>query len=252
MSAVNNGVNWLRFYDRQPQAGLRLFCFPYAGAGPSVFKDWSALLLPGVELIGVNYPGRESRVREALVNDLNVLVNALAVAILPHLDKPFAFFGHSMGSYVCYELSRILEQRHRLRPELVFISAAGAPHLPEPNPIHALPASEFLKALLRLNGFPPEVLGSPELVHRALPILRADFTACETYHYKIESPAAFPLTVYGGTDDRRVGAERLEAWRQHAGVSFSMNWFDGDHFYLRPRLQRVLGSVNSELAGLRP
>lgn len=250
MSSSNTGGAWLRFFDRQPCAGLRLFCFPYAGAGPSVFKDWPALLLPGVEVIGVNYPGRESRIKEALTNNLHVLVDALAKAIVPYLDRPFAFFGHSMGAYVCYELSQVLEQRNALRPEQVFISAAGAPHLPEPDPIHKLSSRDFLKALLRLDGFSPEVLAHPELVQLVLPALRADFTACETYRFQIEAPAMFPLTIYGGTMDKRVGRDRLEAWRQHAGSSFSMSLFEGDHFYLRPKRHRLLGSVNGHLADL--
>ncbi|GAB4197012.1 MAG: alpha/beta fold hydrolase [Wenzhouxiangellaceae bacterium] len=244
------GRQWLRHFDGCREPALRLFCFPYAGSGPSIYRDWPELLLPAVALAGVVYPGREARASEPPERDLEAIVEPLSQAILPYLDKPFAFFGHSMGAYVAYELSRRLEQRHGIRPEHLFLSAAGAPHLPEPHPIHHLPPAEFLRALLRLNGFPREVLSDARQVRQSLPVLRADFSACENYQYQVGSPLMFPLSVYGGSSDARVAPQRLEAWRQHAGVAFSMTLFDGDHFYLRPQKSRLLSAMNQELAGL--
>jgi medium-chain acyl-[acyl-carrier-protein] hydrolase len=239
----------LRVIRQTPGARVRLFCFPYAGAGPSVFNDWKALLPEDVDLVGVVYPGRECRAGELPARDLHALVAPLAREIQPQLDLPYAFFGHSMGAYVAFELTRRLA-REGLRPGHLFLSAAGAPHLPEPNRIHHLAGPDFLRQLLRLNGFPPEALRDAQLLRYALPILRADFTACETYRFEADAPAQSPMSVFGGDGDLRVDRARLEAWRQLAGVSFALRVFEGDHFYLRPQRQALLQCVRRELAGL--
>lgn len=237
----------LRVIRETSSATMRLFCFPYAGSGPSVFNEWKALVPPTIDLIGVVYPGRESRATEPLVHDLQALTAPLAREIQYWTDKPFAFFGHSMGAYVCFELAKALAVRG-VAPEHLFLSAAGAPHLPEPNRIHHLPSRDFLIEIVRLNGFPAEVLRSAELVKYALPILRADFTACENYQFKTGAPSRVPITVFGGSSDRRVDQDRLQAWKHHCGVSFSLRMFDGDHFYLRQNTRALVSCVTHSLA----
>lgn len=239
----------LRVIRRVPEARLRLVCFPYAGSGPSIFNDWPAHLPESVEVVGVVYPGRECRAAEAPERDLGTLTDSLLGEMAHCDDRPVAFFGHSMGAYVGFELARRMAARGR-RPQHLFLSAAGAPHLPEPAQIHHLPSREFFKALVRLNGFPAEVLRAAELVRYALPILRADFTACETYRYRADAPSPSPMTVFGGSNDIRVDRSRLEAWRQLAAVSFSLKVFDGDHFYLRERRTELLGCIRQELGRL--
>jgi len=236
----------LRVIRRNPSAQVRLFCFPYAGAGPSVFNDWSALLPASVELVGVVYPGRECRTSEAPLRDIGKIVDALAEDLLSFADKPFAFFGHSMGAYVSFELARRLGQGP-VRPQHLFLSAAGAPHLPGPARIHDLPPREFFQAVLRLNGFPVEVLRHPELVHYALPILRADLTACENYRFVAEAPMQCPMSVFGGLHDRRVDPALLQGWRQLASVAFSLQLYDGDHFYLREHKVDLVSRVARQL-----
>ncbi len=226
---------------------LRLFCFPYAGAGPSVYRDWATALPEHVELAGVVYPGRESRANERPLTNLAALVGTLVDEIGGLLDLPFAFFGHSMGAYVAFEAARSLSMRG-LRPEHVFVSAAGAPHLPEPNPVHALDPRAFFEALLRLNGFPAEVLRNAELVRYALPILRADLKACETHRFDFDRPSLFPITAYGGRSDPRVSHERIAAWRATAGVEFALRMFDGDHFFFRPQQDAVLSDMMNRLS----
>ena len=229
---------------------LRLFCFPYAGAGPSAYRDWAPLVADDVELIGVVYPGRESRAAEKPLTELAALVHALVVEFGAVLDRPYAFFGHSMGAYVAFEAARLLGARG-VPPEHVFVSAAGAPHLPEPNPVHALAPRAFFEAVLRLNGFPAEVLRHAELVRYALPILRADLTACETHRFDIDRPSLFPITAYGGRRDPRVSPERVEAWRATAGVEFALRLFDGDHFYFRAHQEAVLADMMRRLSERR-
>lgn len=187
---------------------------------------------------------------EAAVRHLPELVESLLPAIAPLMDESCVFFGHSMGALVAFEVARALNSKYGLRPEAFIASGAAAPHCPDPFPIHALPTRDFLSALLRLNGMPPEVLNDSELLAYVLPILRADFALCESYRYVVGAPLTCPISVFGGHRDPRVSRERLDAWRDHAGVSFALKMFQGDHFFIRSDRGNVLNSINRELAGL--
>ncbi len=247
MATIKIDSSWLRVLRPAPGARLRLFCFPYAGAGPAVYKPWADLLPPSIELVGVHYPGREARAGEAPLADFGQLVDQLRGAMLPYLNLPFAFFGHSMGAYVSFELCKALKRGHGLQPEHLFLSGAGAPHTPESTPIHQLPSREFLTQVIRLNGIPKEVLGSPELLSYLLPILRADFTACERYSSDPAATLSCPLTVFGGRQDPRVSAARIDAWRDYADLSIAVDMFDGDHFFLHEQRSLLLGKIVRQL-----
>ncbi len=242
--------SWCTTLSHCKQPASRLFCFPYAGSGPSVFKKWAGLLPTNVEVIGITYPGREARADEALLNSIEDLVDRLVPKITFLLDRPCVFFGYSMGALVSFELACKLSEFHGIAPQHLFISAAGAPHIPEPNPIHHLDNIAFFKALIKLNGMPREVLSSKEMIRYALPILRADFTACENYQRDLGSLVRFPMTVLGGDQDGRVDKRRLEAWRHFAGVAFKLSMFDGNHFFLRTHGDQIIASVRKVLSGI--
>lgn len=247
MANININTDWLRVLRPSPQPKLRLFCFPYAGAGPSVYRKWGAQLPASVELVGVHYPGREARAGEPPYTDFGQLVNQLRGAIMPHLDVPFAFFGHSMGAYVSFALTRALHELHGMQPEHLFLSGAGAPHAPEARPIHALPSRQFLTEVIRMNGIPKELLASPEMLSYLLPVLRADFTACENFSDPRTGSLRCPLTVFGGTCDPRVSREKIDAWRDYADSTIAINMVEGDHFFLNEQTSLVLGNIVRQL-----
>jgi medium-chain acyl-[acyl-carrier-protein] hydrolase len=173
---------------------------------------------------------------------LSPLIEALAQALVPFLDKPFAFFGHSLGALVSFELARRVRRQYGVHPLRLFVSAGRAPQIPHRGPrIHTLPDKEFLMELRRLNGTPSELLGHEELMEIMLPVLRADFALYETYLYSTEPPLNCPITAFGGLQDHRVSDSDLEAWSAQTSVSFSKRMFPGDHFFLKqPLLLRVL------------
>jgi medium-chain acyl-[acyl-carrier-protein] hydrolase len=236
--------SWVVYRKPRPQARLRLFCFPYAGGGALIYRTWSDGLPADVEVCPVQLPGRGTRMLEPLFTQLSPLIQALAQALLPLLDKPFVFFGHSLGALVSFELARQLRRQYDMQPVRLFVSAGRAPQLPHRGlPVHTLPDRDFLAELRRLNGTPRAVLEHEELMQIALPVLRADFAVYETYVYATELPLNCPISTFGGLRDRAVSQSDLEAWREQTSGSVSLQMFPGDHFFLhttQPLLLRVL------------
>jgi len=172
----------------------------------------------------------------------------LAEALLPLLDRPFALFGHSLGSLVSFELARSLQARHQARPVRLIVSAGPAPQIPRRSlPIHKLPEEEFSAQLRRLNGTSETLLSDKELMDVVLPSLRADFALNESYQYSWAPPLNCPISTYGGLSDRRVSHRDLEAWRDQTLASFSLRMFPGDHFYLKTTEPLLLQALTREL-----
>ena len=244
-----NPSPWFVCPRTAPNAETRLFLFPYAGGGPAAFGKWPADLPGNVEVWIAHYPGRGSRHNETPIKKLDDLVGNLSHAIQPLLDKPLAFFGHSMGALIAFELARHLRKNDLTQPTTLFVSGCGAPHTTDPHPsIHTLPDVELLKALQALNGVPAEVIDLPELMELLLPTLRADFEAVESYVYNSnESPLGCPIIAFGGLDDPRVSRNRLEAWAVQTNSRFKSIYFSGDHFFINTAKDKIVRSIATEM-----
>lgn len=249
---------WIEWLRKQPNAALRLFCFHYAGGTAQRAHQWTQQLAVDVEICAVELPGRGKRFMEPAYTRIEQVLDDLIPAIKPLLqEKPFVFFGHSMGALVSYELSRHLQHDHQLQPQVLLVSGHAAPHIPRQSVIHQLPDQQFWDRLIQLNGTPKEVLQHPELLDLLTPILRADFAVCETYVYDDSVGLNCPMVVYGGQADPSVAADQLGLWGQHTSNDCLVQIMAGDHFYLHnpsqhelqqhvnQQLQLVLSSVNS-------
>jgi len=238
---------WVIRFRRNERAPLRLFCFSYAGGGASIFRPWSDGLPEDVEVCCVQLPGHEYRFAEPAYTRLVPLVQALADAIFPYLDRPFAFFGHSMGALVSFELARQLRRTHDRYPVRLCLAAYRAPQLQNPNiKIYHLP-SEVFKVVLRADGIPERILQNEELMQAMLPTLRADFELCDTYLYTQEPPLECPLSIFGGTEDVRVSAADLDAWRIHTSATYSLSMLPGSHFFLHSAQDLLLAAIAQDL-----
>jgi medium-chain acyl-[acyl-carrier-protein] hydrolase len=184
---------------------------------------------------------------------LEPLVEALAGALRRYLDRPFAFFGHSMGALVAFELCRRLQREECGRPICLLASGCGAPHVRSAHSaIHALPAAQFSQELRRLNGTPAAVLDDNELMELVLPTLRADFRLCETYEYLSGPPLACPIVALGGLGDDTVSRQDLDAWREQTTGRFRARLLPGDHFFLHSSGCLLLEAIARDLAELHP
>jgi surfactin synthase thioesterase subunit len=249
MIAQNACERWVFRPRPRRDALVRLFCFPYAGAGASVFNGWPAELPGYVDACMIQPPGRENRLSEAPIRRVAMLASEIATALGPFLDVPFAFFGHSFGALVAFETARRLRQNGSPFPLHLFASGFRAPHVaPRARPIHNLPASELLDELRAFKGTPTAVFEDRELTDLLLPAIRADFEAFERYCYMPERPLECPITAMGGNRDELVSRQELAGWRSHTDSAFSTRWFEGDHFYLHPNRASLIGAVRDELA----
>ena len=226
---------WFRVQP-DPRARIRLFCFPYAGGGSAIFRHWSSEFLYPIELVPALLPAREARIREPGYTRLDKLVEKLALEIAPYLDKPFAFFGHSMGALIGFELARRLRDERGLEPEHLFVSGRRSPRIPRRDLyIHDLPEAEFVVEIERMNGTPREVLEHQELMALLIPMLRADFAVCHSYDYAPGEPLRCPITVLGGTSDEEAPREELEAWCKETTGQCRLQMLEGDHFFINQR-----------------
>lgn len=217
MTDTSNPNSWLLFPKPTPGASLRLFCFHYAGGSAQTFYAWPTYLPTTVEVGMVQLPGRVRRFAEPQITSLLPLSRIVARALEPYTDKPFAFFGHSLGALLCFEVARSLRRENGLEPLHLFVSAAEAPHRQSRDELLSrLPRTALIKKLHEFKGTPPEALQNEELMDLLLPTIRADFELCETYEYNAEAPLGCPLTIYGGIEDHEVKRERLAALR-HSG-----------------------------------
>jgi medium-chain acyl-[acyl-carrier-protein] hydrolase len=244
--AVN--TRWLAAAEPDARARVRLLCFPYAGGSAFAFRRWPGLLSPEVEVCPVHLPGRGMRLRETPFTDLRRLVDAFVPVMAEHLERPFAFFGHSMGGAIAFELSRRLRSDYGVEPLHLFISGRRAPHLPDTEPpIYNLPEPEFKEELRRLNGTPAELLEHEELMEMMIPLLRADISVSQTYKCESRPSLTCPLTVFGGLEDTHDEPEGLRAWREHTTGEFNAVMFEGGHFFINTAEQPLLRALEGAL-----
>ena len=233
------------FPGAESVAAPRLFCFPHAGGGTAAFAGWRSARIPACP---VRLPGRESRMAEAPFARMGPLVEALAGAMEGYLAEPYAFFGHSMGASVAFELARALGRLGLPGPAALFVSGARAPWcrrdwVPSPAPAD----EELIEELRHLEGTPAELLEDPLAMRAMLPALRADAALYRNYTYSEGAPLACPIHAYAGESDGRIAGEHLEAWAHETTGIFTLRRFPGGHFFLYARREEFLQGLAADL-----
>lgn len=236
---------WIVRRPTGTRARLRLFCFPYAGAGAVIYNRWPSSFPPDVEVCAVEPPGRLVRHKEPSPLRMSELIAGLDDALAPYLDLPFAVFGYSMGALTGFEWCRSLRRRLQRQPQHIVVAAAGAPHLSRQfRPMAQLPQAEFLRELdERYGAIDPRIAADPELLSIVVQIMRRDLQLLEDYVHQDEPPFACPLAAIGGTADAGVPADRLTAWQHHCSVPLRTELFEGGHFFIRDHEAKLIELV---------
>jgi surfactin synthase thioesterase subunit len=227
---------------------MRLFCFPYAGASASAYRTWPERLPAGVEVWAAQLPGRGPRLRELPLTRPEPLLAALEAALAPHLGEPFAFFGHSMGGLIAFELCRRLRARGRPSPAHLFVSGREPPADDRRStPVGSLSDAQLIARLRRYGGTPGPILENEELLELLLPAIRADFELLDAWRHVPEPPLAVPLTVLGGAEDALARPDRLDGWRAQAAGECALHLLPGGHFFIHTEEAAVLRLISRRL-----
>ena len=242
---------WIVITKPNANAKMRLFCFPHAGSGASTYRDWNRQLPAQVEVCAIQLPGRENRIKEAPLTDIESVIDALLPVMLPYLDKPFAFFGHSLGALVAYEMACRLRDIDEPVPLQLFVSGRSAPQSQlREEPYYALPQDDFINKLQGLGGMEDAVLEAPELMAMLLPLLRADFQINELYQYSERAQLDCPISAFRGLKDDLMTYEEVADWKEHTATDFRLRSLPGGHFFIVESSDLLWQILNHDLAQL--
>jgi len=245
-TATNSVVR--RFHPR-PEAAARLVCLPHAGGSASAYFGLSRDLSPEVDVLAAQYPGRQDRREESCLTDIHALAAEVVAGVLPFLDRPTALFGHSMGATVAFEAARLLEREHGYTVARLFLSGRRAPCTHRPDRVHRRDDAGLLAEVRLLSGTESAILEDEEIMRMALPALRADYTAIETYRPELDAVTAAPITVRTGSDDIRTSADEAAAWARHSTTECAVHTFTGGHFFVNQHRAAIARLVERHLLG---
>ncbi|MEU6556613.1 alpha/beta fold hydrolase [Streptomyces sp. NPDC046915] len=241
-----------RHGDDRPAAatGVRLYVFPHAGGSGLMYQDWPARFPPDWRVTAQDAPGHGTRMGEPPLSDGDALVNHYLDRLGPELDgseAPFAFFGHSMGAMVAYELTRRLVAGDHRTPVWLGLSACGAPRPDEPParlPARELSDEELRRQVARLGGTPPKVLDHPGLWRHFAPVIRADLRLVSSWRpAPADTPLPVPVSLFGGARDTAVGLDALQRWAERCERLLAVHVFPGGHFYFHDDPDAVADAV---------
>jgi surfactin synthase thioesterase subunit len=227
------GSPWVRRLQRSDR-GVRLLCFPHAGGAATYYAPLARALggAGDVDVLALQYPGRQERLGERCIDSIDALVDAVVPELDGWLDRPFALFGHSMGAIVAYEVARILEVERGLVPRGLFVSGRRAPSTYRVENVHRGGDPSLLREIVRLGGTPPQLLDDEDVRQMMLPALRGDYKAIETYVWEPGPPLSCPISAFLGAADPLTSEGEAAAWAQHTTGDFELRVFPGGHFYL--------------------
>jgi medium-chain acyl-[acyl-carrier-protein] hydrolase len=250
---IHSGIQYNRwFYVPCPKTdpALRLFCFPFAGGTAEIFHQWPEGLPRDVEMCAVQPPGRSTRLKEPPLTRISIIVEQLAQAMFPFLDKPFAFFGHSMGAMVLFDLAHHLKQNGGKLPVHIFVSGRRAPQVPSLHPhIHHLTNEECISIMRGYNAVPEEILENSQLMKLLMPVIKADFEAVEKWTYEEKPSLEIPIWAFAAVNDNLASRENMEVWNLHTCKAFKLFTFPGQHFFIQdpPSQKAILQLVSTAL-----
>lgn len=215
------------------QKPLTLLCLPCAGASATMYLRWRRLLPSWVTVEPIELPGRGARMDEFPVESYAALTQSLCDELVPTLPERYVLFGHSMGALLAYGVAQGLYARRSSMPIALLVSGCAAPSRQDSQRYNNLQSdTALISDLGRQGGTPGEVFANQELLRMTLDLLRMDYRVCGSYEYSQLPPLPIPIHGFGGRADE-ISAARLNDWRLESTQTFTLDWFDGGHFFLR-------------------
>lgn len=248
ITSVNSDLdNWFIHPRPNSNAIARLFCFHPAGGNALFFQNWAKELHSSIEPIFIQLPRRSLHLGKPLLTRMDSVISYLSKAILEYCNKPYYFFGHSLGALIAFELAHALLKNNKPHPHCIFASGKSPPHLPSNKFTYHLSDGDFIDVIKQYNGIPTEIFNENSLIELFLPVLRADFEILETYVYQDRPPLFCDLIALGGIDDPIVKPNSIKEWQNYTSGSFNYHLLPGDHFFIKAKLKNVLNIIYQEI-----
>ncbi|MFG3207669.1 thioesterase II family protein [Streptomyces sp. NPDC048192] len=228
---------------------LRLFVFHHSGGSHLAYRDWPSCFPAGWDVHTPDAPGRGPRDTRPALTHAGELIEHFLHELDDRLTGRYAFFGHSMGGLVAYELTRRILDLGRTPPVWLGVSARGTLH-PDGDAVrrHTMSDAELRRELAAMGGTPSELLDHEELWELFAPTIRADLRMSETWRTRpLDAPLPVPLSVFGGTRDQVAPPHRLDGWAAASEHFLGRHLFDGGHFYFQDRLPDVTGRIQDDV-----
>ncbi|MBP2706920.1 thioesterase [Microbispora sp. RL4-1S] len=241
---------WIRRFHHEPNSRVTLVCFPHAGGSASFFYPVSDAMQSTLQVVALQYPGRQDRRHERPLTTIDELADESFAALRPLMDRPLAFFGHSMGATVAYEVAVRMKRELAADPVTLFASGRRAPSRHRDETVHRRDDDGVVAELKSLSGTDSSILGDLELLRMILPAIRSDYTAIETYRYRPGPLLDCPIVALVGTSDPKVTLDEAGSWADHTTGGFEMRTFEGGHFYLARHQRAVINLISDQLLSL--
>ncbi|TVL91766.1 thioesterase II family protein [Streptomyces sp. SAJ15] len=238
---------WVRRFHPAPESSVRLVCLPHAGGSAPFYFPMSQALSPAIDVLCLQYPGRQDRRLDPAIENIPDYADAIVAELKPWLDVPTAFFGHSMGAVLAYEVALRLERDGHSGPIALFASGRRAPSRYREENVHRRDDDGIVKEMQLLSGTDSRILGNEEILRMVLPAIRSDYTAVETYRSEEGAAVRAPITVLTGDNDPRTSMEEAEAWRAHTTGDFDIHVFPGGHFFLANHSEKIIEIVSKKI-----
>ena len=242
---------WVRSFHPVPAATVRLICFPHVGGSATYYFPFSKAMPAELEIVAVQYPGRQDRRTEPGLEDLHEMAD-LAIDEVSRWaqDMPTALFGHSMGASLAFEIAIRLESAG-LAPLALFASGRRAPSRHRDSRVYELDDGGLIAELKRLNGTDSRITDDEEAIQMILPSLRSDYTAAETYRERPGSRIGCPITAIIGSHDPEVTRDEAAAWSEHTTGEFTLRVVPGGHFFLYEHTSAIITTITETLSRSR-
>ncbi|MER7006043.1 alpha/beta fold hydrolase [Dactylosporangium sp. NPDC000555] len=246
---MNDESLWFRRFEAAATAANRLVCFPHAGGAASYFLPVARALAPDVDVVSVQYPGRQDRRGEPCIDDINVLADRVHQAMRSWSRQTLTLFGHSMGAVIAFEVARRIRRDRPDQSLRLIVSGRRAPHVHKPERVHLGDDARIAAEIRSLGGTEAALLRDPEVLAMIMPTLRSDYRAVETYRYAPGGPRPCPITVFTGDRDPHTTVDEAREWEQYSQEPFGLKVFEGGHFFVSSRSAEVLAALAEHFAG---
>lgn len=235
---------WVRRFHPADGAATQLLCLSHAGGSASYFFGVSRALSPEIDVLSVQYPGRQDRLREPGLSSVDALADGLVAAIEPLLTRPVTIFGHSLGATLGFEVALRLESAG-VTPTALFASGRPAPSRHRSERTYLSDDAGLLANVKALGGTDTTLLDDEDVLRMVLPAIRSDYTAAETYSYRPGTRVSCPVIALTGDRDPKVTVDEASSWREHTTGDFDLVVYPGAHFFLNQHVADILRRIRT-------